>query len=83
MLSCKDITELLTEYLEGEMSLAGRVQVRMHMTMCGHCRTYLKQLKLTIDSCGRIPPPEITEDLREELLTTFREWKAGGVDSSL
>ncbi len=82
MLSCKDITDLLTEYLEGEMSLGDRMRIRMHLAMCGHCRTYVTQLKLTVDSCGRIPPPEVTEDLREDLLATFRNWKAEGADST-
>ena len=78
MLSCKDITDLLTEYLEGEMTLGDRMRIRMHLAVCGHCRTYVEQLELTIDSCGHIPPPEVTDDLREALLSTFRDWKAEG-----
>ena len=75
MLSCKAITELLTEYLEGQMTFADRMQVKMHLAMCGHCKRYVEQLKLTIDSCGEIPEPEVDDHLEQELLTVFRDWK--------
>lgn len=83
MLSCKDITELLTEYLDGEMSVTERAQVRIHLAVCRHCRTYVQQLKLTVDSCGRIPAPVLTEELREVLLSTFRDWRAADVNSKV
>lgn len=76
MLSCKDITNLLTEYLEGGMTFADRMQMKMHLALCGHCRNYAAQLKLTIDSCGEIPPPEVDDHLEQELLETFRNWKS-------
>lgn len=75
MLSCKDITDLLTDYLEGQMSFADRMQIKMHLAMCGHCRNYVDQLKLTVDSCGRIPEPEVDEHLEQELLSVFRDWR--------
>lgn len=80
MLNCKDITDLLTEYLEGQMSLADRMQVKMHLAMCGHCQRYVDQLKLTIDSCGGIPEPEVDDHLEQELLARFRNWKTRSGD---
>jgi len=74
MLSCKDITELLTEYLEGEMSFADRTQLRAHLLMCSPCQRYVDQLELCIDSCGQLPPPAVDESLEQALLETFRTW---------
>ena len=74
MVNCKDITELLTEYLEGEMSFGERMQVRAHLMMCGPCKLYADQLQLSIDSCGRLPQPEVDEQLRAALMETFRNW---------
>jgi len=82
MLSCKDITDLLTEYLEGQMSFADRMQIKMHLAMCGHCRNYADQLRLTVDSCGEIPHPEVDDHLEQELLATFRNWKGQDGDVS-
>ncbi len=76
MLSCKDITDLLTEYLEGQLSFADRMQIKMHLAMCGHCRTYVDQLELTVQSCGEIPAPEVDDHLEQELLAVFRDWKS-------
>lgn len=75
MLNCKDITELLTEYLEGEMTLLDRMRVRTHLLMCPPCRRYADQLALTIASCGHLPEPEVDEGLEQALLETFRNWK--------
>ena len=77
MLSCREITELATAYAEGELSFGDRMRFFMHISMCKHCRLYVRQLRLTIQAVGSLPkpaeppPPEV----REALLKQFRNWK--------
>ncbi len=42
MLSCQDITEIVTGYLEGRMRFGTRLKFQMHRGMCKHCRRYLR-----------------------------------------
>ena len=76
MLTCRDITELVTDYAEGRMSLWTRMRFRMHVGMCRHCRAYLQQLKTTVRLTGAIPPEPMPAEVRDELLARFRDWKA-------
>ncbi len=72
MLTCKEVTELVTDYLEGRLSFGQRVAFHMHLGMCRHCRAYLRQMKVTIRTLGRLPEEPIPAVVRDELLARFR-----------
>ncbi len=78
MLTCKEITELVTDYLEGRMSLTERMRFQMHLGMCKHCRAYLRQMKTTVAALGHVPDDAVMpEDVSDELRKRFAEWRAG------
>lgn len=77
MLSCKQLTELVTAYLEHKMSLGERLRFQLHLGMCKHCRAYLRQMKQTIETLGRLPVEQIPDGVRGELLHRFKSWKPG------
>ncbi len=71
-LTCKEFVERVTDYREGSMSLWTRVRFHLHLGMCLGCRIYLKQLKQTIHSLGRLPQEPVPPAVREELLRRLR-----------
>lgn len=76
MLTCRQMTDLVTDYLESRMIWWDRVRFQMHLGMCRHCREYVRQMRETIRAAGRVeiePPPPSVE---EELLRRFRDWKS-------
>jgi anti-sigma factor RsiW len=75
MLTCKEITELVTDYAEGNLSFMDRLRFRMHIGMCRNCRRYVRQVKATAAALGKLPPPELPPDLEQELLQRFESWK--------
>lgn len=75
MLTCKEMTELVTDYAEGRMSFWTRVSFNLHLGMCRHCREYVRQMKLTAKSLGKIPAAPADPEVRDELLRRFRNWK--------
>ena len=75
MLTCKEITELVTEYAEGNLSLMDRLRFQMHIGMCRNCRRYVRQVKATAAALGLLPTPEMSPDLEQELLRRFESWK--------
>ncbi len=75
MLTCKEITELVTDYAEGNLSFMDRIRFRMHIGMCRNCRRYVRQVKATAAALGMLPPPEMPPDLEQELLQRFESWK--------
>jgi len=77
MLTCKELTELVTDYLEGRMNFGDRVRFRLHIGMCAHCREFLRERKLAIQTVGALPLEPIPEEVRQELMEKFRDWKRG------
>lgn len=75
MLTCRELTEVITDYLEGRMSIMDRMRFRAHIGMCRHCRAYLDQMKHTIRMLGALPPETIPPDVRDQLLAQFHDWK--------
>lgn len=75
MLSCKELTELVTDYLEGRLPFWQRMSFQLHLGMCGHCRAYLRQMRLAIRTAGKLPAGPIPPEVREQLLLRFRDWK--------
>ncbi len=76
MMTCQQVTELVTNYLERRLPLRDRVRFQMHIGMCRHCRRYLRQMRLTIRTLGSLPPEPIPVEVRDELLDRFRRWKS-------
>lgn len=75
MLTCKQITELVTDYAEGQLRLTDQVRFWLHLGMCSHCRSYVRQLRATARALGKLPEPEIPPELQAELLRRFESWK--------
>ncbi len=50
MLSCKELSEKASDYLDCEVSPWLRMQIRLHVFLCKHCRHYLHQLRLAVDA---------------------------------
>jgi len=78
MLSCQELTELVTDYLEGTLKLGDRMRFRMHLALCPPCREYLRQMELTVGSVGELRESHIPDDVKGELMSAFRDWKQQG-----
>jgi len=77
MLTCREITELVTEYSEGRLSLRDRLRFQLHLGLCKNCRAYVRQVKATAGALGRLPPPEVPPELEQELMRRFEGWRRG------
>ncbi len=74
MITCKDISDTASDYLEGPTTLLQRLHLRFHLIMCKHCRRYVKQLKLTSEVAQKISePPEPTDEEIEFLIRKLQK----------
>lgn len=74
-MSCKELVELVTEYLEGTLSRTDRRRFEDHLKDCSYCATYLDQMRRTIRTLGRLTEEDLSEDAKQDLLRIFRDWK--------
>lgn len=75
MLTCQEITELVTEYLDGRMSPAERLRFDKHVGLCRHCRAYLGQMRTTVELVGQVPDEPVPNHVMAELRGRFAQWK--------
>jgi len=75
-LSCKELVELVTEYLEGTLSPTDRARFEEHLAVCPGCVTYVEQMRQTIALLGRLDEESVSAEAEHELLRAFRDWKA-------
>ena len=76
-LSCRDLVELVTDYLENALPQAERARFEEHLIACPGCQTYLEQMRQTIDLLGRVTEESLEPAARDQLLDLFRNWKRG------
>ncbi len=48
MLSCREVVDDADRWIAGELSWRQRLAMRLHLSMCRHCRRYIHQLKMLI-----------------------------------
>jgi predicted anti-sigma-YlaC factor YlaD len=77
-LTCKELVELVTEYLENCMAPDERTRFEAHLMVCSGCRTYLEQMRRTIHAMGRLTEESLDPKTRDKLLALFRDWKRSG-----
>jgi len=74
MLTCRQMTELVTDYLEGRLSWKDRFRFQLHLGTCRHCREYVREMKVAVRTLGRLPPVEIPPATMDALMERFRSW---------
>jgi anti-sigma factor RsiW len=74
-MSCKELVELVTDYLEDALPPAERARFEEHLAICPGCVTYLEQIRTTVQTVGTLREESIPPSTRDELLRAFRDWK--------
>ena len=77
-ITCQELVELVTDYLEGVLPTVQRERFEAHLSTCPGCKDYLQQMRLTIGTTGRLTEDSIEPNTRDALLALFRDWKRGG-----
>lgn len=76
-LSCREVVEILGDYLEGAMAPQDRARLEEHLAGCEGCAAYLEQLRTTIRLSGRLPEEAVAPETMTPLLEAFRAWRRG------
>lgn len=73
LLPCRDIVELVTEYIEGGLDSTTRLRFEEHLSACPPCREYLAQMRGTATLARRLAASPLSPAKREDLMRAFRE----------
>jgi len=74
--SCQEMTEVVTDYLDGALPSEERERYERHLFYCAGCRTYYEQMRVTITQTGKVAREEsLPPALRDQIVAQFRNWK--------
>jgi anti-sigma factor RsiW len=74
-MTCRELVELITDYLEGTLPAEARLRMENHLSGCDGCMNYLEQMRQTIRLTGQVRGGTLTLQQRAALLTLFRDWR--------
>jgi anti-sigma factor RsiW len=74
-LSCREMVELMTDYLEGALTPSDSARFESHIAACPHCTAYLEQIRATIRTTGALTEDDLSPAAADALLAAFRGWK--------
>jgi anti-sigma factor RsiW len=75
-LTCREVVELMTAYLEGDLPATEAARVEAHVADCDGCETVVAEMRDTIRLTGMLTEDAITPAQRDTLLAAFRDWAA-------
>jgi anti-sigma factor RsiW len=75
-LRCRELVELISDYLEGALPADQRTLFEEHLVICEGCVNYLGQIERTVEVVGTLRPEDIEDEARDALLGAFRGWRA-------
>ena len=76
-LTCQELVELVTDYLEGAMPAAESARFEAHLAGCDGCEGYVRQMRETIVLLGTLPADPLSPAAEEHLRAAFRDWRSG------
>jgi anti-sigma factor RsiW len=74
-MTCRQVVQLLTDYLEGALPAADRRRVEEHLAGCDGCTAFLAQLRTSLRVVAGLAAVEVPAPMRADLLRAFRDWK--------
>jgi anti-sigma factor RsiW len=74
-LSCQEVVELVTEYLDESLSPEDASLFEQHLNFCEGCVWYVGQLRATVETLGEIREEDIPPEAKDRLLGAFRNWR--------
>jgi hypothetical protein len=70
---CRQVVELVTDYLEGALPHQVRDAVERHLRVCPPCVLYVEQIRATAASLREVPVESIDPSTRAHLVSAFRD----------
>lgn len=75
-MACRELVELVTDYLEGALPPGERARLEHHLGQCDGCSAYLEQIRTVIRLAGRLTEQTIPVEGLDELMRVFWAWKS-------
>ena len=79
MPTCREVSELATDFQEGTLPWTRRAGVLLHLAFCSMCRAFLRSLRLTARTL-RLVPREDARPAPEAAAALLERFRKRGAD---
>ncbi len=73
MISCKDINNLASDYLDKRLPLKRRIIFLLHLLICHHCRRFIRQMMVVIDVLQKMPEIKLNDTELSDIYTMLKK----------
>ena len=77
VLVCREVVELVSDYLEGALGDRDRLRFEQHLGACDGCTAYLAQMRQTVRIAGSLTPEALDPVFLDRLVEVFRWLRRG------
>jgi anti-sigma factor RsiW len=71
-IECRQIADLLGDYLDGSLSKSTRELLEWHIEGCGPCVAFVNTYRGTVNAATKLKEVEIPAELKKRLLAVLR-----------
>ena len=75
-ITCRELVELVTSYLEGALPEGQRVLFEQHVVICRGCSAHMDQMRATQRALRNVGTARVDPAARAKLLDAFRDWRS-------
>ncbi len=61
-MACRELVEVVTDYLEGTLADGERRRLEQHLEACPYCVQYIEQMRQTIEALGELSEESIAPE---------------------
>ena len=83
MLMCRDLARIASDYIDDELGVGKVMSVKMHLLMCGRCRSFIGNLRASIELMSAHSGQQVNEELvrriDERISESLRTRDAGNI----
>jgi anti-sigma factor RsiW len=75
-MTCRRVTELITDYLEGALGPKQRAAFEAHLAQCDGCTAYVEQMRATIGAAREVDVASLPDELQDQLVELYRRYRS-------
>ena len=76
-ITCKEVVELVTDYLETALPTDATELFEQHLNFCEGCVWYVQEVRATVQAVGELREEDVPPETKDRLMAAFRDWKRG------
>ena len=73
---CREVRDLSSDYIDGELDSAAQGRVREHLGRCGPCNAFVNTLRATVNILRSTPKTDAPEGFRERVRDAIKSEEA-------